>query len=62
MVILTEDGKETRITVSIGVNSTTPKLQTSPDDFMEYADKALYKAKASGRNRVEVYRIGGMRK
>jgi len=58
MVIPTEDGKETKITVSIGVNSTVPKLQTSPDDFVENADQALYKAKASGRNRVEVYRIG----
>lgn len=40
------------VTISIGVaNSTRTKLH--PDAVLELADKALYRAKANGRNRVE---------
>ena len=52
--ILTEDGEMTGITVSIGVNSIIPTKDTSSDDFMSKADQALYKAKETGRNRVEL--------
>jgi diguanylate cyclase (GGDEF)-like protein len=51
-VILTEDGTETRITVSIGANSVVPGTEAPTTDFIEKADQALYKAKESGRNRV----------
>jgi len=51
--IPTEDGDITKITVSIGVNSVIPDSETSASDFMQQADQALYKAKESGRNRVE---------
>ena len=51
-VILTEEGQETRITVSIGVNSVIPAVDAPTADFISKADQALYKAKESGRNRV----------
>jgi diguanylate cyclase (GGDEF)-like protein len=39
------------VTVSIGVATAVEKL--SPDAVLQRADKALYRAKANGRNRVE---------
>ena len=40
------------VTVSIGV-ATSAKNETEPDLVLQAADKALYRAKANGRNRVE---------
>jgi len=40
------------VTVSIGVASATGE-KSSPQAVLESADKALYRAKANGRNRVE---------
>jgi diguanylate cyclase (GGDEF)-like protein len=53
-VIPTEDGGETRITVSIGINSFIPGADTSVKEFIEKADQALYKAKETGRNRYVI--------
>ncbi|KJZ40200.1 sensor domain-containing diguanylate cyclase [Pseudomonas sp. B21-040] len=44
------EGVEGRITVSIGVCAFNPASQDQPDDLVSAADKALYVAKASGRN------------
>jgi len=41
---------EGRVTVSIGVCACDPDSQANPEDLIGAADKALYVAKASGRN------------
>ena len=40
------------VTVSVGVASFAPDNELQPADLIKAADSALYKAKASGRNRV----------
>jgi diguanylate cyclase len=40
------------VTVSIGV-ATAAAAETDPEWVLQAADKALYRAKANGRNRVE---------
>jgi diguanylate cyclase (GGDEF)-like protein len=47
------DGRKTAITVSVGIAELHPGLE-SPKDLVAAADAALYQAKESGRNRVEV--------
>jgi len=46
------DGSKSKVTVSIGVTTLVPTQNSSMDAFFSMADKALYDAKASGRNRV----------
>jgi len=41
------------VTVSLGVASTVPDRDGSPEALLQAADAALYRAKAVGRNRVE---------
>jgi diguanylate cyclase (GGDEF)-like protein len=41
-----------RATVSCGVATAYPTAQAAPEKLLEAADKALYQAKADGRNRV----------
>jgi len=40
------------VTISVGMASAVPDEQNSPTQLLDEADKALYKAKHSGRNRV----------
>lgn len=49
-------GAETvRVTVSIGVASLLRHRPDSPQQLLDYADSALYRAKDTGRNRVCLY-------
>jgi diguanylate cyclase (GGDEF)-like protein/hemerythrin-like metal-binding protein len=41
-----------RLTVSVGVCSLIPESESDPDRLFRLADKALYRAKEEGRNRV----------
>jgi diguanylate cyclase (GGDEF)-like protein/PAS domain S-box-containing protein len=43
------------VTISIGVASVVPDDALSPEDLIKRADEALYRAKASGRNRAVLY-------
>ncbi len=42
------------VTISIGVSTTVPSLGLLPDHLLAAADSALYKAKNTGRNRIEI--------
>ncbi|MCL1940861.1 MAG: diguanylate cyclase [Synergistaceae bacterium] len=46
------DGSPTNVTVSIGINTLMPEQNSSVVDFIAQADKALYTAKETGRNRI----------
>ncbi|MGE5384689.1 MAG: GGDEF domain-containing protein [Betaproteobacteria bacterium] len=41
------------VTVSLGVASLVPSRDTAPEQLLQRADEALYRAKKAGRNRVE---------
>jgi len=51
---MTSDGLPAHITASIGV-ATLPAPIVDADDLVNMADRALYKAKLRGKDRVEVY-------
>ena len=53
-LVVTHKNQDYKVTVSIGISTTTPSIQATPDNLLEAADAALYEAKASGRNRVAI--------
>ena len=46
------NGKESNVTISLGVSAFGPKDGQTPAELIEAADKRLYNAKNNGRNRV----------
>jgi diguanylate cyclase (GGDEF)-like protein len=48
------------ITLSIGVASILPMLKASPHQLISLADRALYQAKAEGRDRAVLYRVSAI--
>ena len=53
-VVVTPHGSEVRVTVSCGVATLSDVHARSPDELLGYADAALYRAKALGRDRTEI--------
>ena len=54
IVVYSDEGEEVRFTVSIGVSSSD--VSDNVETLIKTADEALYRAKQTGRNRVEVFR------
>ncbi len=50
------------VTISLGVCTITPQSNDKPALLLKSADRALYKAKKSGRNRVEALRMNASEK
>ena len=49
------DGHSKRVTASVGVASYGTHHPSSPSELVTFADQALYRAKAEGRNQVRIY-------
>lgn len=47
--------KEDKITVSIGIACTSDEKIKTSDDFITFADNALFTAKNRGRDQISVY-------
>lgn len=57
-IVLKDEGREMRATISLGVRHVTKADCVDAETAVKQADKALYKAKESGRNRSYIYNPG----
>lgn len=53
MELLGDDGHPIQVTASFGIAASSPDMR--PQQLLTQADKALYEAKACGRNSVRAY-------
>jgi two-component system chemotaxis family response regulator WspR len=51
-VVFTPEGEPTSITISIGISSIIPTMDGDFMELIQQADKYLYIAKETGRNRI----------
>ena len=58
IVVYSDEGEEVRFTVSIGVSSS--EVSDNVETLIKTADEALYRAKQTGRNKVEVFRYSDL--
>jgi len=54
-LVINEAEVSIKVTVSLGGTSWPEMDVQSEEELVRFADEALYKAKASGRNRLEIY-------
>ena len=55
-MIVRHEGARVIVTVSIGLAGLEPGMDVTPQELIEQADKAMYQAKAGGRNRVVLFK------
>jgi diguanylate cyclase (GGDEF)-like protein len=56
--VIETDGRQLRVTASLGVATLEPGQIASAHDLVRAADEALYAAKHEGRNRVHIGKVG----
>jgi len=42
--------------MSFGINTIVPDTNTTPEQFLNSADKAMYEVKKTGKNRIVIYK------